>query len=184
MSKASRRVREIPITKFKANCLALVADVHRRGSELIITNHGRPVARLVSATPTADWRSPAAAWKGRIEIRGDLAFQRFPGKLVGVFEALDHAVAHLVVCGLRLRARHRLAETGEGRAKGGEIQGHGASIRASADRAISYASASAAGRRRGATTQDVRIEEVAHRFRGCHSPQRFEIGGPVGVHQK
>ena len=72
MAKASRRVREIPITKFKANCLALIADVHRRGNELIITNHGRPVARLISATPAAAWRSPAGGWKGRIEVHGDL----------------------------------------------------------------------------------------------------------------
>lgn len=84
MAKAPRRPREIPITKFKANCLALVADVHRLGHELIITNHGRPVARLISATPAPVWRSPAGTWNGRIEIRGDVVHADWSGD----FEAL------------------------------------------------------------------------------------------------
>ena len=84
MSKGPRHVREIPITKFKASCLALVAEVHRRGKELIITNHGRPVARLISAEPATKWASPAGSWKGRLDIRGDVV----RGDWSSEFEAL------------------------------------------------------------------------------------------------
>jgi prevent-host-death family protein len=41
---------------FKARCLALLDDVARNRTEIIVTKHGRPVARLVpvdSPPPTA-----------------------------------------------------------------------------------------------------------------------------------
>ena len=84
MRSTPRRAREIPITTFKANCLALVAEVHRRGKELVITKHGRPVARLISAEPATRWRSPAGGWKGRLEIRGDVVHADWSSE----FEAL------------------------------------------------------------------------------------------------
>ena len=37
----------ISASQFKARCLALLDDVAKSGSELTITKHGRPVARLV-----------------------------------------------------------------------------------------------------------------------------------------
>jgi len=39
--------REIPAGEFKAKCLALLDDVARSGSELVVTKRGRPVARVV-----------------------------------------------------------------------------------------------------------------------------------------
>lgn len=54
---ATNRVREtarvlaedvaVPITEFKATCLELIDAVSRRHFEVIVTKHGKPVARLV-----------------------------------------------------------------------------------------------------------------------------------------
>jgi prevent-host-death family protein len=40
------RIRSIPAARFKATCLALMDEVENRGSEIIITKHRRPVAKL------------------------------------------------------------------------------------------------------------------------------------------
>jgi len=41
----------IPAGKFKATCLGLLDRVASTGEELIITKHGRPVAKLVPVEP-------------------------------------------------------------------------------------------------------------------------------------
>jgi prevent-host-death family protein len=38
---------EISATQFKARCLKLLDDVAEGGGELVVTKHGRPVARVV-----------------------------------------------------------------------------------------------------------------------------------------
>lgn len=47
--------RTVSATTFKAQCLALMDEVERTGEELLITKHGRVVARLapVAAAPPA-----------------------------------------------------------------------------------------------------------------------------------
>jgi len=45
-------VQKISSTDAKNRLNALLADVERTGNTVIITNHGRDVARLVPATPT------------------------------------------------------------------------------------------------------------------------------------
>lgn len=42
--------RSIPAGEFKARCLALLDEVERTGTPLVVTKRGRPVARLVPAT--------------------------------------------------------------------------------------------------------------------------------------
>jgi prevent-host-death family protein len=37
---------EITASQFKARCLALLDEVSESGAELIVTKHGRPVARV------------------------------------------------------------------------------------------------------------------------------------------
>jgi prevent-host-death family protein len=44
--------RSITASEFKATCLALMDEVQNRGSEITITKHRRPVAKLVPATQT------------------------------------------------------------------------------------------------------------------------------------
>lgn len=41
--------REIGAAEFKARCLELMDEVERLGTEILITRHRRPVARLVPA---------------------------------------------------------------------------------------------------------------------------------------
>ncbi len=39
--------KSIPAGQFKARCLALLDEVAERGAELVVTKHGKPVARVV-----------------------------------------------------------------------------------------------------------------------------------------
>jgi prevent-host-death family protein len=52
-------MREIAISKFKATCLAVLADVRRTRTPVRVTRFGKPVADIVPAAP-----SPKASWLG------------------------------------------------------------------------------------------------------------------------
>ena len=43
--------REITASRFKAQCLALLDEVSASGDPLVVTKHGRPVARVVPVEP-------------------------------------------------------------------------------------------------------------------------------------
>lgn len=45
--------RSISATQFKAQCLALLDECEKRGTELVITKRGKPVARLVPLEPVS-----------------------------------------------------------------------------------------------------------------------------------
>ena len=45
--------REIGAAEFKARCLELMDEVERLGTEIVITRHRKPVARLVSVRGSA-----------------------------------------------------------------------------------------------------------------------------------
>jgi prevent-host-death family protein len=47
------RPREVGAAEFKARCLELMNEVERLGTEIIITKHRKPVARLVPAHPAS-----------------------------------------------------------------------------------------------------------------------------------
>ncbi len=68
--------REVGAAEFKARCLELMSEVERLGTEIVITKHRRPVARLVPARP---------------------AFQRFCGSLAGMVTAQKDLVRPLDV---------------------------------------------------------------------------------------
>ena len=57
----------ISATEFKAKCLSLIDEVQERGSELIISKHGRPVARLVPVGAEKPW----LALRGKGRFTGD-----------------------------------------------------------------------------------------------------------------
>jgi prevent-host-death family protein len=44
-------MRDVPISKFKAQCLGLIEQVHKTRQPLRITRHGRPVAEVIPAGP-------------------------------------------------------------------------------------------------------------------------------------
>ena len=67
----SRTPRTISATEFKAHCLALMDEVQRTGEELIVTKHGKPVARVGPMPSTT--QSPLLGWmRGTSEVTGDL----------------------------------------------------------------------------------------------------------------
>ncbi|MEN9353226.1 MAG: Antitoxin Phd YefM, type toxin-antitoxin system [Fibrobacterota bacterium] len=37
----------IPIAEFKARCLGLIDDLRNEGGSLVVTKHGRPVAKML-----------------------------------------------------------------------------------------------------------------------------------------
>ena len=64
-------MREIPISKFKATCLAVLADVRKTRVPMRVTRHGQPIADIVPPVP-----SPAKSWLGSMkdsmEVTGDI----------------------------------------------------------------------------------------------------------------
>ena len=61
-------MKQIPAAKFKASGLALLDEVGPEG--IVITKHGKPVARLVPYD--ADSRSLSGALAGTLKITGDV----------------------------------------------------------------------------------------------------------------
>lgn len=54
-------------TEFKAKCLAVIDRVHRKGESVVITKHGKVVARVVAAGEENAWlklRDRPGRWKG------------------------------------------------------------------------------------------------------------------------
>ncbi|HEY6325944.1 MAG TPA: type II toxin-antitoxin system prevent-host-death family antitoxin [Candidatus Cybelea sp.] len=50
------KAREVGAAEFKAHCLELMSEVERLGTEIVITKHRRPVARLVPARTSSPHR--------------------------------------------------------------------------------------------------------------------------------
>jgi len=57
----------ITATEFKAKCLSLIDEVQEKGGELVISKHGRPVARLVPVGADKPW----LALRGKGRFTGD-----------------------------------------------------------------------------------------------------------------
>lgn len=64
-------MREMAISKFKAQCLAVVAEVQRTGSPVRITRYGKPIAEL-SAPKSVNRKSWFGSMRGTAEICGDI----------------------------------------------------------------------------------------------------------------
>jgi prevent-host-death family protein len=63
-------MKAIPAGGFKANCLAIMDDVKGRGEAVVITKHGRPVAKLVPVG--SDAAEIFGFFAGRGSITGDV----------------------------------------------------------------------------------------------------------------
>jgi prevent-host-death family protein len=61
-------MRQIAAAKFKEQCLALLDDVDAEG--IVITKHGRPVAKLIQLG--GDSKSLIGALAGKVTITGDI----------------------------------------------------------------------------------------------------------------
>lgn len=63
---------EIPISQFKAKCLALLEQVRKTKKPIRITRHGKPVAEVVPPSAVQDRSSWIGSMKGSVEILGDI----------------------------------------------------------------------------------------------------------------
>jgi len=65
-------IEEIPISKFKATCLAVLQNVRKTGKTILVTRFGEPVAEIVP--PRASWKPKR--WVGSLagmgQINGDI----------------------------------------------------------------------------------------------------------------
>ena len=55
---------------FKANCLAVMDDVQAKHETVVITKHGKPVAKLVPVDPQGD--DIFGFLRGKVTITGDV----------------------------------------------------------------------------------------------------------------
>lgn len=63
---------EIPISQFKAKCLALLEQVNKTKKPLRITRRGKPVADVVPAVPIVDRAALFGSMRNSIKILGDI----------------------------------------------------------------------------------------------------------------
>ena len=61
---------KIPATEFKAKCLKLMDTVASTGEPVVITKHGREVARLIHAQPEPE--SLFGYMRGTVRFEGDI----------------------------------------------------------------------------------------------------------------
>ena len=62
----------LAISEFKAKCLRLLDEVERHGNHLVITKHGRPIARV---TPVSDSvRTLRGSWEGIVKGTRDIVY--------------------------------------------------------------------------------------------------------------
>jgi prevent-host-death family protein len=64
-------MKEIQISKFKAQCLRLLDEVNRTGESMLITRNGQPLAVINPATLTKT-RAEFGIAKGTGKVKGDL----------------------------------------------------------------------------------------------------------------
>jgi len=69
-------MKEMPAGKFKAKCLAVMDEVQKTGEPVLITKHGKPVAKLVPAPAPPD--DIFGYMAGRAKIVGDIVSPIIP----------------------------------------------------------------------------------------------------------
>jgi prevent-host-death family protein len=57
------------VSEFKSKCLGLLDEV-AKGNTLVITKHGRPIAKVLPVSAAA--KSLRGSWKGIVKIKGDV----------------------------------------------------------------------------------------------------------------
>ena len=63
----------VPAARFKAKCLQIMDEVHDTKTEVTVTKHGKPVAKLVPSTGEGRDKRPVFGFlKGTVVIHGDL----------------------------------------------------------------------------------------------------------------
>jgi prevent-host-death family protein len=62
----------LPISKFKATCLAVLDRVKRTGQPVLVTKHGEPIAIIEPPPPKKKEESWLGSFKGRGRIKDDI----------------------------------------------------------------------------------------------------------------
>ncbi|MEE8124256.1 MAG: type II toxin-antitoxin system Phd/YefM family antitoxin [Nitrospirales bacterium] len=62
----------VPISKFKATCLALLDKVKRTGQPILVTRKGDPIAQVNPPTPSPLPQSWLGSMQGTGQILGDV----------------------------------------------------------------------------------------------------------------
>jgi prevent-host-death family protein len=63
-------MKEIPISKFKATCLAVLEEVRKTGEPVVVTRFGQPIAEI---SPVTGWKQiRLGGGAGSVEILGDI----------------------------------------------------------------------------------------------------------------
>jgi prevent-host-death family protein len=62
----------VPISYFKARCLALLKQVKETGQPILVTKFGRPVAEIVPPAPEQPTGNWLGSLKGTATIAGDI----------------------------------------------------------------------------------------------------------------
>ncbi len=75
----------MPISRFKARCLAVMEAVRRTGRPVRVTRYGRPVVDVVSVAPPAGAARVLGFLAGQTAVRGDIVS---PAAAPGDWEAL------------------------------------------------------------------------------------------------
>jgi prevent-host-death family protein len=65
-------VDSIPVSKFKATCLAVLKRVQRTGRPVLVTRFGQPVAEVLPPQRRGSRLDWLGAMQGRVEISGDV----------------------------------------------------------------------------------------------------------------
>ncbi len=63
---------QMPISKFKATCLAALERVRRTGRPLRVTRFGKPVADIVPPAPAPTTKDWMGQMRGTVTIHGEL----------------------------------------------------------------------------------------------------------------
>ncbi len=65
-------VKTIAISEFKATCLAVLEQVRRTGSPIIVTRRGKPIAEVIPPSLASAGDGWLGAMRGTATIAGDL----------------------------------------------------------------------------------------------------------------
>jgi prevent-host-death family protein len=67
-------MKTMPAGKFKTHCLSVIDDVYNRHEEVVITKHGKPMARIVPLSAKDDAKPDEIFGfaRGKIKIIGDI----------------------------------------------------------------------------------------------------------------
>lgn len=76
----------LPISKFKATCLAALERVRRTGRPLRVTRFGKPVADIVPAAPERPQSDWLGSMRDTLEIKGDIVI---PSNEMARWEVLE-----------------------------------------------------------------------------------------------